>query len=317
MKWLIFFGVDLVLVAVVLLIPVGGGPVADELSLEEVAGLDLSGFSADPPAAPLRLLFIHHSCGGILLADPGEEDGESCIYRSHPEGGGLRRLLEQNGYEVHEASYGSRIGARTDIFDWPAKFRDQMAEILACAGQDRSYPDERRNRIVAFKSCFPNNAVVGAGEPPGRPEGPQLTVANAQAAYRALLPEFAKHPGVLFFCVTAPPEAPGTHRERLWRKLVRALQGRPDPASRLRESGLLARRFYIWLRSPEGWLFGDEGRNVVVCDYYDIRPGGYRLSLYPTRQGFDSHPSRQGNQEAVQAFVPMLNRAVRRAGLSR
>ena len=46
-------------------------------------------------------------------------------------GGGLRALLEQSLYSVHEASYGSRLGENTDVFDWPAKFKDNMQDILA------------------------------------------------------------------------------------------------------------------------------------------------------------------------------------------
>ena len=87
--------------------------------------LDLSAFSAASPVQTVDLLFIHHSCGGQLLAAPGADAGENCIYSTHPNGGNLRILLEQSGYRVHEASYGCRIGADTDIFDWLPKFRGQ------------------------------------------------------------------------------------------------------------------------------------------------------------------------------------------------
>ena len=43
---------------------------------------------------PLRLLFLHHSIGGQLLAEPGPDDGKGAV---HPNGGGLRKRLEASG----------------------------------------------------------------------------------------------------------------------------------------------------------------------------------------------------------------------------
>ena len=55
----------------------------------------------------------------------------------------------------------------------------------------------------------------------------------------------------------------------------------------------------------------------MVFDYYDILTdhGQSNLSRYATWGGEDSHPSREGNKLAAQAFVPFLNQAVRRLGL--
>ncbi len=274
---------------------------------------------AAPAPAPLRLLFIHHSVGGQLLADEGprsggetRESGEYCIYVSHPYGGGLRRRLEATGYEVHEASYGSRVGDKTDIRDWGPKFANQMEEILRVDRQDRQYPGDERNRIVVFKSCFPNNAFVGAGTPPGDPTVPQLTVANAQAAYRALLPLFQARPEVLFVAFTAPPLA-----ERkpvgLKAKLKAFLQGTP-------RAGRHARAFNTWLTDRQGgWLAGYPLANVVVFDYYDLLTahGASDWLAYPTGGGRDSHPSAEGQRRAAEAFVPFLDKAVEELGLRR
>jgi hypothetical protein len=262
----------------------------------------------------LDLLFIHHSCGGTLLASPGPGTGTNCIYTSHANGGDLRKRLEQSGYAVHEASYGSRIGQKTDLFDWLPKFRDQMDDVLACDVQDTRLSEGHRNRIVVFKSCYPNNAFRSEGQPPGNPNGPELTVWNAKATYSALLDEFKKHPEVLFVCVTAPPLAPKTPPQPLWKTVAKALLGR---RLSLAEKGRLARQFNTWLASKEGWLKDYPLKNVAVFDYYDILTGHGKsdLSVYPTDDGFDSHPSREGNEKAAAAFVPFLNEAVRRAGL--
>lgn len=278
--------------------------------------LDLSNYDSAPPERPLHLLFIHHSCGGQLLAAPGPEQGTNCIYATHPNGGGLRSRLEKHSYIVHEASYGSRIGQNTDLFDWLPKFRDNMEQVLTCEAQDARYTDGRRNDIVLFKSCFPNNAFRSEGRPPGNPAGPELTVWNAKAACLALLEEFRKHPRVLFVCVTAPPLGPKTRPLPLWRRLLKKVRG---PDDNLAMSALLAREFNQWLAGEKGWLNNSGLTNVVVFDYFDILSGGggSGLSLYPTADGYDSHPSREGNEKAAAALVPFLNRAVRRAGLNR
>ena len=283
-------------------LPVPGG----ETDMAEAAGFP------PPGTRPLRLLFIHHSCGGQLLAPPGpvqggaKGSGRRCIYDSHPNGGDLRRLLAEAGYEVHELSYESVLGEHTDIGDWPPKFRDHLDDLLATDEQDRRYTDGRRNHIVVFKSCYTNSDFVGEGEEPGDSTVPELTVANAKAAYRALLPVFRSRPDVLFVAVTAPPRAAP---RRGWKdRLLGWLRRGPTPADH-------ARAFNTWLTDREhGWLAGYDLPNVAVFDYYDILTGHGRSNwlVYPTGDGHDSHPSRTGNAEAARAFVAFLQQAVAR-----
>ncbi len=308
----------IILLAALAQIPVGGADLRSVPgTLSKVAPMDLSAFSAAAPSRPLDLLFIHHSIGGIWLADPGPDQGEDSINVTHPDGGGLRRRLEQQGYVVHEASYGSQIGQSTDLFDWLPKFRDQMAQVLTCAGQDAVLAPPAQNRIVIFKSCYYNNGFEGRGQSPGSPQGPVLTLANAQAAYAALLPEMRKHPEVLFVCVTTPPLAPRIKPDPLWKALARKILGKPDLRQKLAMRGELSRQFANWLKADDGWLKDYELHNVDVFDYYDVLTGNGATDLlkYPTGEGFDSHPSAEGQRTATEAFVPFLNRAVRRAGL--
>jgi len=316
-KWIAIAAVFGLGSMLVLLVPVGGGLVAEPetRSSPPINRLDMSAFSDAPLNTNLNLLFIHHSCGGQLFAAPGTDSGTNCIYASHPNGGNLRPLLEQSGYLVHEASYGSQIGDATDVFDWLPKFRGQMDEILRCDQQDARYTDDRRNQVVVFKSCYPNNAFRAEGVPPGNPTGPDLTVWNAKATYSALLDEFRKHPEVLFVCVTAPPQAPKSSPQPLWKQLAKKVLGRTDG---LAWSGPLARSFNHWLFDTNGWLKEYSLKNVVVFDYYDILTGNGAsdFSVYPTGDGYDSHPSRTGNEKAAHAFVPFLDQAVRRAGLA-
>jgi hypothetical protein len=215
---------------------------------------------------------------------------------------------------MHEASYGSLVGNKTDIFDWPAKFRDHADKILKCDRQDIFYDDGRRNDIVIFKSCFPNSFFIGPGAPPGNPAGPELTVENAKAAFLALLPEFQMHPQTLFVAVTAPPLA--MRPTPLYKTAAKWFLGHPS----LAKSGNFARQFNNWLRDEkEGWLSAYSGRNVVVFDLFDVltNEGASNFSCYPSGPaGDDDHPSAEGNRKAAEAFVPFLNRAARRAGLT-
>lgn len=254
-----------------------------------------------------------------MLAEPGPATPlGDCIWKTHPQGGGARLLLEGQGYEVHEASYGSKIGEATDLFDWVPKFRGEMDSVLACAINDRVLPTGQHNQVVVFKSCFPNSAFAGEGTEPGNPGGPELTVANARATMIALREVLSRHPETLFVYVTAPPLARQSQSEPVWKWLAKEILRKPQNHQQLLKSGPLARQFNDWVTDSNGWLKGYPYRNIVVFDYYDVLTGhgASNFSAYPTDNGSNSHPSREGNEKAAAELIPLLNRAVRRAGLS-
>ena len=260
---------------------------------------------------PTNLLFIHHSCGGQLLADPGQnvggsrDSGERCIYASHTNGGGLRSRLEAAGFQVNEASYGSIVGEDTDICHWHVKFATQMDRILVTQRQDVTLPAGQANAIDMFKSCYPNNRFIGQGSDPGDPDDCELTLANAKAAYRSLLPLFGKHPDVLFVSFTAPPMA--EYKPVGWQAKIKSWFSDNDLG------GDLAREFNTWLVDrEEGWLAGYDLPNVAVFDHYDVLTAGgaTNYSAYPTHDGRDSHPSSDGNNKSATAFMPFLEAAV-------
>lgn len=301
-------------------VPVGGGQARALPGAKRPQRLDLSAFPAARPERSLRLLFIHHSCGGQLFAMPGpESELANCILERHPNGGAARAELERSGYEVHEASYGSEIGDKTDLFDWLPKFQDKMDKVLTVDRNDTYLPPGKKHDVVVFKSCYPNNRFVGPGEGEGSPAGPELTVANAKATMRALLPLFQKQKDTLFVYVTAPPNAGKVDPEPAVKVALRKALGKPGAKEVLERQGALARDFNGWVASTDGWLAGYPEKNVVVFDYYDIltNDGESNHSAYATGDGTDNHPSAQGNQRAAQAFTPFLNRAVRRMGLAR
>ena len=251
-----------------------------------------SQINTDPPDEPVKLIFIHHSCGENLLTDGN---------------GDLGRTLADNNYFVSDTNYGwgpDSIGDRTDITDWPewfvgAESGRYLDAVFNESGQNAEYTRTfgdpgGENEIIMFKSCFPNSNLDGnPDDPPHRGDG--LTVGNAKAIYNELLTTFAAHPDKLFIAVTAPPVQDYSYAHN-------------------------ARAFNTWLTTE--WLQGYEGSNVAVFDFYNILTGvenhhrvhdgaiqyitdqGEDVHAYPSD---DNHPSRAGNQKATTEFVPLLN----------
>jgi hypothetical protein len=247
----------------------------------------------EQPEQPVKLVFVHHSCGENWLAD------------SH---GGLAVALAKNNYFLSDTNYGwgpDGIGDRTDITNWPEWFtgprsREYLRALYRESDQNCEYTRTSadpggENQIVMFKSCFPNSNLQGkATDKATRGQG--LTVANAKAIYNELLKYFATQPDKLFVVVTAPPVQERQHASN-------------------------ARAFNRWL--VQDWRSGYRGSNVVVFDFYNVltdpgnhhrirdgkveytsRSGGDTL-YYPTDS--DNHPSPAGNRKATEEFVPLLN----------
>ncbi len=255
--------------------------------------VEAEGFSKSAPKSPVKLIFIHHSCGENWL-----NDGD----------GGLGRALGQNNYFVSDTNYGwgpSNIGDRTDIVNWAEWFSGSKTNkyMKALLHENKRHSSYTRNitdpggdnRIIMFKSCFPNSEIEGRpGDSPKSGQG--LTIANAKAIYDKVLSFFSKHPETLFIAITAPP-----------------VQDR-----RLAKN---ARAFNNWLVYE--WLKNYKGFNVGVYDFYNTLTGpdnhhrinkkivehNYqkdRNTLYYAPVG-DDHPLTAGNKKAVREFIPLLN----------
>lgn len=252
-----------------------------------------STISTKSPAKTTKLIFIHHSCGENWLSGGN---------------GGLGKALGKNNYFVSDTNYGwgpSNIGDRTDIVNWKEWFSSSktpkyMNALLKENKKHSSYTRKRpdpggENRIIMFKSCFPNSEL--RGHPNDAPKnGNNLTVANAKAIYNKLLMSFAKHPETLFVAITAPP-----------------VQNK--------EFSKNARAFNNWLVFD--WLKNYKGFNVGVYDFYNTLTGpnnhhqisnkrfehvheNGRNTLYYAPVG-DDHPLTKGNKKAVKEFIPILN----------
>ncbi|RJR42627.1 MAG: hypothetical protein C4567_07140 [Deltaproteobacteria bacterium] len=276
------------------------------------------------PATVVKLIFIHHSSGQNWLAD---------------DHGGLGIALRNNNCFVSDTNYGwgpegDTIGDRTDIGHWWDWFRSPSRDtylnaLYAESNQNCSYSrlasdPGGSNRIIMFKSCFPNSYLGGKpSDPPTTGANPlrgqdayseHMTVANAKGIYNDLLVYFASRQDKLFVVITAPPQVAND----------------TDAAHAAN-----ARAFNNWLVND--WLAGYPHKNVAVFDFYNVLTshGGNRnindlgtetgnhhrwrnnaiqhqqtvmnnLSAYDTNN-YDSHPTAAGNQKAAAEFVPLLN----------
>ncbi len=278
----------------------------------------VSGVETNPPAKPVKLVFIHHSTGGNWLADA----------ESNAQGGELGRALMADNYFVSATNYGwgpDGIGDRTDLGNWWEWFRGPqsatyLSALYAESGKNiGDFGDYTRlatdpggeNEIVMFKSCFPNSALAGSPSDPipaidQNPMRGQLvgasdyTVANAKGIYLDLLNYFQTRPDKLFVVITAPP-------------LARRATNAAHAAN--------ARAFNTWLTTE--WLKDYPLSNVAVFDFYNVLTAADSYHRYsngsveylqsPSNFAFypvsasDSHPNQKGNRKATEEFVPLLN----------
>jgi len=303
----------------------------------EAAGDDLASAMSEssvvadnpsPPASPVKLIFIHHSCGEYWLDDEENDD----------HAGELGATLDSNNYFVSDTNYEwgpddadlgyEKIGDHTDIGHWYNWFvgphRDTyLSALYNESGQHswytRSLTDPGgENRIIMFKSCYPNSNLRGnptdsptTGDNPLRGEASwseHHTVANAKGIYNDLLGYFATCQDRLFIVITAPPVQDST-----WAANARA--------------------FNNWLVND--WLASYSYNNVAVFDFYNVltshggdsntndlgqEEGNHHrwwngavqhqqtvsgdTAAYPSE---DDHPSRAGNLKATGEFVELLN----------
>jgi hypothetical protein len=272
------------------------------------------------PASPVKLVFIHHSTGEQWLAD------------GH---GRLGIALRENNYFVSDTNYGwgpDSIGDATDIGNWWTWFRGPssaryMSALYAESGQNCGYSRLAHdpggpNRIVLFKSCFPNSQLSGPSSPiPAIADNPlkgqsagggDFTVANAKGIYLSLLSYFKAHPEKLFVCIVAPPVADSVTRGG--RAMANWLVDHWLQDSHYTAHNVFVFDYYTVLTSkPAGrtndlGLAGGNHHRVWQGAVQHISDQGVDRSLYPSPGG-DSHPNAAGDRKATGEFLPLLNAA--------
>lgn len=272
-------------------------------------GICLSADSGSAPSSPVKLIFIHHSCGENWLSD------------TH---GGLGIAFRDNNYFASDTNYTwgeNDIGSNTDIGHWYEWFlgsssNTYLSDLYNESSQHSSYSrlsadPGGENKVIMFKSCFPNSYLGGsttdaptAGNNPLRGQdaySPHMTAGNAKGIYNDLLTYFASRQDKLFIAVTAPPLATND----------------TDSAHAAN-----ARALNNWLVNT--WLKNYSYNNVAVFDFYNVLTATNNhhrfingavehvittpsnTSAYASGP-YDSHPNATGNKKATAEFIDLLN----------
>jgi hypothetical protein len=282
----------------------------------------LTADNPNPPTSPVKLVFIHHSCGDDWLSTGI---------------GNLGNQLGGNNYYVSDTYYEwgpNEIGSYTDIGNWWDWFRgpNSATYTQALYNTTNRHADYTRpmtdpggeNQIIMFKSCYPNSHLEGNPDDPP-PTGPNPlrgedcssehhTVGNVTGIYNDILEYFTTRQDKLFVVITAPP----------------LVENGTDSTCAAN-----ARAFNNWLVND--WLDGYPYSNVAVFDFYNVLTsnGGDRHTsdvgwetgnhhrwwegavqhIQTVSNNFaaygsdpwDSHPTAAGVQKATGEFVQLLN----------
>lgn len=246
------------------------------------------------------LVFIHHSCGfnwlndGLNAALVAKDyiDERNDIYYS----------VDVTNDEDRPNSISGNAGDSTDMQHWILWFNDYLEHIKA---HDAANGE---NKIIMFKSCYPNSGITEDGSEPGDPflstrslvnykaifrhqSGTGNTYSNEGYTYKPLEDIFAENPDTLFIYVTSPP-------------LCKTCTNSADAAR--------ARTFNNWVKTD--WLdsyntANSDLSNVIVYDWFDFLANAsdalenanmLKDSYYDG--GGDSHPNNTANTESTTDF---------------
>lgn len=247
-----------------------------------------------------NLVFIHHSCGENWL-NSGLHDAllaKDYIGKRND----ITYGVDVKADSGRPDSLGPVPGELTDMNHWILWFNDYLGSVLkhGCGSGV--------NRIVMFKSCFPNSHVEAGDSTEGDPFSDWKTLANYKAVYRhpggqgqtyeheghtyrALGDVFSLHPETLFIAVTAPPEC--------W--------GETD-----NEIAANARAFNNWLKTE--WLSDYSSatglHNVAIFDWFDFLAAPSSAGSHPNQlraefggDAGDSHPNETANARSTRVFA--------------
>lgn len=292
-----------------------------------------SGDTTSPTGTP-RVVFLHHSTGGYLLADSGRTNG-----------GGFGQKLRARGFRVYDVNYSaynrsfsppqnSGISDSTDIGNWYGWFADTttqgnsirrrdniMGTVFSTTNRTSEYgaydtltgAGTDSNRIVLFKSCYPNSDIYDSNSTAPTDLYNRLynytssgtnvhTLSNIKAVYNRILGYFKVHPEKMFVVITQPP-----------------LSSSNTTAARAANARALADWLYSKWLQDSGWT----NKNVFVFDYYNVLTdtanhhryvngtiqhitvanSGNNL-VYPST---DDHPSAAGQLKAANELAPLLS----------
>lgn len=219
---------------------------------------------------PIRIIFLHHSCGHNLI-----------------EGGQVREGLSHLGYEFFDHGYngdglrladGSFSGENFNVPDDNTD-PDGLARIFSQPLHDP--PDNTFSHLMAydvivFKSCFPVSNIAD-----------DTQLAAYQAHYLSIRDTTDQYPQKLFVIVTQPPQVPNN-----------------TDADETRR----AREFADWLGSDA--YLGGHANLVTFDFFDLLAGEDNTLQPAYRADEWDAHPNDLANQEIGPVFVDFLDEAI-------
>jgi hypothetical protein len=239
--------------------------------------------SSTPPSSPVKLIFIHHSCGENWLRTGN---------------GDLGSALNLNNYYVSDTNYGwdaesnDNLGDRTDTIHWPEWFTDTKMPYVYSNNSNSCYTNTitnpgGENEIIMFKSCYPNSDVGSS-------------IDDEKDIYNPLLTYFSNHTNKIFVLIVPPPMQ-SISTPSLTRELANWLSDTKNGwLKNYTSKNVFVFDFYNILTDPDNhhWVNNDVIEHVVSSSSSNV--------LYYFTGG-DNHPNSTGNQKATSEFVPLLN----------
>lgn len=243
------------------------------------------------PAKTPRIVFLHHSTGGI-------------IWR-----GGIPQFIQSwntahgTNYEITELAYPNASGGHarlrkllparifnklvSDHYPWDNQPYDYWNLWVAHTGGNRDRSEmnlddlARSYDVIVFKHCFPVSEVAsGDGSP--SVSSPKRTLANYELQYEALKRRMHQFPQTRFIVWTGPA-------------LTQAASN-PEDAAR-------ARQFSAWVKNT----WDEKGDNLFVWDFRELETdGGLFLKPENAHNPDNSHPSMALATKAA----PLLGRRI-------
>ncbi|MBN1881702.1 MAG: SGNH/GDSL hydrolase family protein [Deltaproteobacteria bacterium] len=227
-------------------------------------------------AQPVRVIFLHHSCGHNLIEE-----------------GSVRQGLTAKGYEFYDHGYngdGLRLADGTwtgSNFDIPGDNTDPdgLAELF---GQPLNSPPTNafshlmEYDVIAVKSCFPLSNI-----------GDDARLEELKGYYRTIRNRMAQYPDKTFIIVTQPPQVPGS----------------TDASEAAR-----ARKLADWLASDE-FLSGYDNIFVfdffdLLAGSDNMLKSEYRFDNY------DAHPNAMANRSIGPLFVAFISDVITSRGIT-
>lgn len=250
------------------------------------------------------LVFIHHSVGENWLANSLNDALLAETYID--ERNDITYGTDVAPDSERPDSLGPTPGDNTDMQSWILWFNDYLTSVKDFGSATGT------NKIIMYKSCFPNSGIPDDGTEPGDPFSDVKTITNYQAIYRhpdgtgntysnggytysPLEDIFADNPNTLFIVVTAPPLNYGPTDET-------------NDADAHR-----ARVFNDWLKGE--WLDSYNTanptlHNVAVFDLFDFLAYADDDANHPNRlkeeyggNNGDSHPNDTANEALTASFT--------------